>query len=336
MQIGYARVSTKDQNFDLQMDALRKAGCEKVFQEVVSGAKAERPVLDGLLCELRPGDVLVIWKLDRLGRSLRHLVDLAGTLMERDVGLRSLNDPIDTTTPQGRLAFNLFASLAEFERDLIRERTQAGLTAARARGRKGGRPKGLPPQAERTACAAETLYPEQRLSVPRGCRSRGTVARWRPATRRVPRRPCAPAPDDRADRVRSWLEGVRGGTRSPLLMLYSVVDDRSGMAYQEYHGVYGEDVEATLRFLFNAMAPKSVEDCPLQGRPRMIYTDNGPIAKSLVFNSWKASRGRNAPISLGCWPNAPNRRARKILTDEAIVRSWRRDCPRLGSRSSST
>jgi len=165
MQIGYARVSTKDQNFDLQIDALRKAGCEKVFQEVVSGAKAERPVLAGLLRELRPGDILVIWKLDRLGRSLRHLVELAGTLMEQDVGLRSLNDPIDTTTPQGRLAFNLFASLAEFERDLIRERTQAGLTAARARGRKGGRPKGLHPQAERTACAAETLYREQRLSV---------------------------------------------------------------------------------------------------------------------------------------------------------------------------
>lgn len=165
MQIGYARVSTREQSVDLQVDALRKAGCEKVLQEVVSGAKAERPVLDALLADLRRGDVLVIWKLDRLGRSLRHLVELAGTLTERDVGLRSLNDPIDTTTPQGRLAFNLFASLAEFERDLIRERTQAGLTAARARGRLGGRPKGLPPEAERTACAAETLYREQRLSV---------------------------------------------------------------------------------------------------------------------------------------------------------------------------
>jgi DNA invertase Pin-like site-specific DNA recombinase len=165
MQIGYARVSTREQSFNLQVDALRKAGCEKVLQEVVSGAKAERPVLDALLADLRPGDVLVIWKLDRLGRSLRHLVELAGTLMERNVGLRSLNDPIDTTTPQGRLAFNLFASLAEFERDLIRERTQAGLIAARARGRMGGRPRGLPPEAERTACAAETLYREQRLSV---------------------------------------------------------------------------------------------------------------------------------------------------------------------------
>ena len=165
MQIGYARVSTKEQSLDLQVDALRKVGCEKVYREVVSGAKAERPVLDALLRELRPADVLVIWKLDRLGRSLRHLVELAATLLERDVGLKSLSDPVDTTTPQGRLTFNLFASLAEFEKDLIRERTQAGLSAARARGRKGGRPKGLPPQAERTAYAAETLYREQRLSV---------------------------------------------------------------------------------------------------------------------------------------------------------------------------
>jgi DNA invertase Pin-like site-specific DNA recombinase len=165
MQIGYARVSTKEQSFDLQVDALRRAGCAKVFQEVVSGAKAERPVLEALLSNMRPGDVLVIWKLDRLGRSLRHLVELAGTLMEQEIGLRSLNDPIDTTTPQGRLAFNLFASLADFERDLIRERTQAGLVAARARSRHGGRPKGLAPQAERTACAAETLYREKQLSV---------------------------------------------------------------------------------------------------------------------------------------------------------------------------
>jgi DNA invertase Pin-like site-specific DNA recombinase len=165
MDIGYARVSTKDQSLDLQVDALRRAGCGKVYPEIVSGAKAERPVLDALLADLRSGDVLVIWKLDRLGRSLRHLVELASALLEKGVGLKSLNDPIDTTTSSGRLTFNLFASLAEFERDLIRERTQAGLTAARARGRLGGRPKGLAPQAETTACAAETLYRERRLSV---------------------------------------------------------------------------------------------------------------------------------------------------------------------------
>jgi DNA invertase Pin-like site-specific DNA recombinase len=165
MKIGYARVSTKDQNFGLQIDALQKAGCEKLYREVVSGARMERPVLDRVVDSLRTGDVLVIWKLDRLGRSLKHLVELVNTLRERGVGLQSLNDPIDTTTPQGRLSFNLFASLAEFERDLIRERTQAGLSAARARGRNGGRPKGLSAQAEATACAAETLYLERKLSV---------------------------------------------------------------------------------------------------------------------------------------------------------------------------
>lgn len=165
MKIGYARISTKDQNVDLQLDALQKAGCEKIFQEVVSGARAERPVLKQLLDTLRPGDVLVIWKLDRLGRSLKHLVELINNLREQDIGLQSLNDPIDTSTPQGRLSFNLFASLAEFERDLIRERTQAGLSAARARGRNGGRPKGLSEQAEVTARAAETLYIERQLSV---------------------------------------------------------------------------------------------------------------------------------------------------------------------------
>jgi DNA invertase Pin-like site-specific DNA recombinase len=118
-----------------------------------------------MLNDVRNGDVVVVWKLDRLGRSLRHLVELVGDLSGRGVGLQSLNDPIDTTTSQGRLVFNIFASLAEFERELIRERTQAGLTAARARGRFGGRPKGLPSQAESTAMVVETLYKEGRLSV---------------------------------------------------------------------------------------------------------------------------------------------------------------------------
>ena len=138
MKIGYARVGTKEQSFDLQLDALQKAGCDKTYREVASGARAERPVLKQLLENLRRGDVLVIWKLDRLGRSLKHLVELINDLREREIGLQSLNDPIDTATAQGRLSFYLFASLAEFERDLIRERTRAGLSSARARGRKGG------------------------------------------------------------------------------------------------------------------------------------------------------------------------------------------------------
>ena len=113
MKAGYARVSTKDQTVDLQVDALKKAGCTKVYTEVMSGAHAERPVLSNLLENLRTGDVLVIWKLDRLGRSLKHLIEVVNELMTRKIGLKSLNDPIDTTTPQGRLIFNLFASLRD-------------------------------------------------------------------------------------------------------------------------------------------------------------------------------------------------------------------------------
>jgi len=165
MKFGYARVSTRDQNLDLQVDQLRQAGCEQILEETASGARSDRPVLRGLLKQMRAGDILVIWKLDRLGRSLRDLVDLVSTLMDKGVGLKSLQDPIDTTSSQGRLVFNIFASLAEFERDLIIERTQAGLSAARARGRKGGRPKGLSAAAEKKAVAAEALYKEGRLSV---------------------------------------------------------------------------------------------------------------------------------------------------------------------------
>lgn len=165
MKMGYARVSTREQNLNLQIDALEKSGCKKIYKEIVSGAKTERLILNKLLEELRPGDILVIWKLDRLGRSLKHLVELVYQLMQNDVGLLSLNDPIDTTTAQGRLTFNIFASLAEFERDLIKERTRAGLESARARGRTGGKPKGLSPQAEATACAVETLYREGKLTV---------------------------------------------------------------------------------------------------------------------------------------------------------------------------
>ncbi|MBX9867472.1 MAG: recombinase family protein [Burkholderiales bacterium] len=165
MNIGYARVSTKDQNLDLQLDALQKENCSKIFKEKISGTKSERPALQDMLNQVRPGDVIIIWKLDRLGRSLKNLVEIVGQLIAQGVGLKSLHDNIDTTTPQGRLTFNIFASLAEFERDLISERTMAGLASARARGRNGGKPKGLSQQAESTACAAETLYKEGKLAV---------------------------------------------------------------------------------------------------------------------------------------------------------------------------
>jgi len=165
MKIGYARVSTPEQSLALQLDALRKSGCRKVYEEIISGARVERPVLQDLLTHLRDGDVLMIWKLDRLGRSLRHLIEVVTDLAQRGIGFKSLQENLDTTTSSGKLVFHLFGALAEFERDLIRERTQAGLVAARARGRLGGRPRGLSTQAEATALAAETLYREGQLSV---------------------------------------------------------------------------------------------------------------------------------------------------------------------------
>lgn len=138
-RIGYARVSTTDQDLALQRDALAVAGCERVFEDRASSAKADRPGLAQALAYARNGDVLVVWKLDRLGRSLSHLIDTVRELDSRDVGLRSLTEQIDTTTPGGRLIFHLFGALGQFERDLIRERTRAGLKAAEARGRRGGR-----------------------------------------------------------------------------------------------------------------------------------------------------------------------------------------------------
>lgn len=165
MKLGYARVSTQDQNLNLQLDALKIAGCDKVYQEKVSGAAAERPELRKLLEMIREGDTLVIWKLDRLGRSLAHLIGLVTDLEQRHVGLLSLNDPVDTTTAQGRLIFRIFASLAEFEREVIRERTLAGLASARRRGQLLGRPKGLSKAAEQKARIAESLYKEEKYSV---------------------------------------------------------------------------------------------------------------------------------------------------------------------------
>lgn len=165
MKIGYARVSTKDQSLSMQVDALKQAGCIKIHEEIASGAKTARPVLDEIIRNLREEDTLVIWKLDRLGRNLAHLIHLTTKLIEKKVGLISLNDPIDTTTAQGRLVFGIFASLAEFERELIRERTNAGLKSARARGRKGGRPKGMTLAAIEKATIAEALYKNGSIPV---------------------------------------------------------------------------------------------------------------------------------------------------------------------------
>lgn len=180
MQIGYARISTGEQTLALQEDALNKAGCEQLYRDVTSGAKAERPGLTQALEHLSKGDTLVVWRLDRLGRSLRHLIDTLVELDKRGVGFKSLTESIDTTTPGGKLVFHIFGSIAEFERDLIRERTQAGLTAARARGRKGGRPKALAdPRKLAMAC---TLFADKQRSIPDICKtlgvSRSTLYRY--------------------------------------------------------------------------------------------------------------------------------------------------------------
>lgn len=153
MIIGYARVSTQDQSLDLQTDALSSAGCEQVFCEKITGKQRERLELQNCLRTLRKGDVLVVWKLDRLARSLKDLVELISALDEKQVGFRSITEAIDTTTAGGKLVFHIFGALAEFEHNLIRERTLAGLAAARARGRKGGRKPSLSPTDVKKAVA---------------------------------------------------------------------------------------------------------------------------------------------------------------------------------------
>lgn len=160
--VGYARVSTADQTTGLQVEALKKAGCRKIFQETASGAQRDRPELAKALEYLRDGDVLVVWKLDRLARSLKQLIETVEALGERGVGFHSLTEKIDTTTPGGMLVFNIFGSLAQFERELIRERTMAGLENARRLGRKGGRPKKMD---ETDIAAARALLADSNITV---------------------------------------------------------------------------------------------------------------------------------------------------------------------------
>jgi DNA invertase Pin-like site-specific DNA recombinase len=179
MLIGYARISTLDQTLNLQQDALAKAGCHKIFTDTISGAKAERPGLDKALQYIRPGDTLVVWRLDRLGRSLPHLIATITALQEKQIGFKSITENIDTTTSGGKLIFHIFGALAEFERDIIKERTQAGLLAARARGRTGGRPKVL---ARNKKAMAQALYNDPTNSIAEICRtlniSRATLYRY--------------------------------------------------------------------------------------------------------------------------------------------------------------
>jgi DNA invertase Pin-like site-specific DNA recombinase len=173
VKIGYARVSTDDQHLDLQRDALTKAECDKIFEDKISGAKSERPGLQAALEYVREGDTLVVWRLDRLSRSIKDLIDLAGKLEGRKIELKSLQESIDTSSSSGKLIFHVFAALSEFERNLIRERTKAGLQAARARGRKGGRPQSLDAD---TKALAVKLYDEKQHTIAQICKMVGVSA----------------------------------------------------------------------------------------------------------------------------------------------------------------
>ena len=183
MLVGYARVSTNDQDLGLQLDALQKAGCERIFEDIAGGAKDERIGLNAALEFMREVDTLVVWRLDRLSRSLLKLIELVSSLEKKGIGLNSLSDKIDTTTPGGMLIFHVFGALSQFEREVIRERTNAGLAAARARGRKGGRPFKLD---EKKAAMANELLQNPRNSVTEVSKilgvSRATLYRHVPIT----------------------------------------------------------------------------------------------------------------------------------------------------------
>ena len=178
-KIGYARVSTHEQNKDLQINALQEAGCEKIFTDEMSGSKADRKGLNEALAYIRPSDTFIVWKLDRAGRSLKNLIDLLNTLRDKGVEFISLTEKIDTTTPGGKLIFHVMGALAEFERDLIRERTNAGLVAARARGKQGGRPRKIK---NGKRALARSLYADKQHSIDDICEtlnvSRSTFFRF--------------------------------------------------------------------------------------------------------------------------------------------------------------
>src|SRR5215467_12727857 len=180
MKIGYLRVSKHEQNEELQRDALKEAGCEKYFSDIMTGSKFERKGLEQLLAFARSGDTVIVWKLDRLGRSLKDLIETLNLLKERGIDFISLTEHIDTTTPGGKLIFHLMGALAEFERDLIRERTNAGLAAARARGHVGGRPKKLKTSGK--VALARSLFANKSHSIEEICTtlgiSRATLYRY--------------------------------------------------------------------------------------------------------------------------------------------------------------
>lgn len=182
MLIGYARISTQDQTLNLQLDALEKIGCNKIFTDTISGSTTQRKGLDEALEYVREGDTLVVWRLDRLGRSLRHLIETITKLNNRKIGFKSITENIDTTTSGGKLIFHIFGALAEFERDIIKDRTNAGLQAARARGRLGGRPKAKTLNTSKKVALAQSLYDNKNNTIEDICKtlyiSRSTLYRY--------------------------------------------------------------------------------------------------------------------------------------------------------------
>jgi len=222
--LGYARVSTTEQNPDLQVDELTAAGCWKVWTDHASGALDRRPQLDVVLEQLRPGDTLVVWRLDRLGRSLRHLIEVVTGLDERGVGFRSLRENIDTTTAGGRLVFHLFGALAQFEREIIRDRTVAGLTAARARGRVGGRPSKLTAEQVRQA---RRMYDARELTVEQigaalGVSRTSIYRALGKTTRPAPSASAAAAPARKAEQVAAAKEAAARAAAPPAQLQASV------------------------------------------------------------------------------------------------------------------
>lgn len=182
MLVGYARVSTSDQTLNLQKDALEHIGCSKIFTDTISGSITERHGLDAALSYVREGDTLVVWRLDRLGRSFKHLIETITDLNNRKIGFKSITENIDTTTSGGKLVFHIFGALAEFERDIIRERTNAGLQAARVRGRLGGRPKAKTLNTPKKISMAQSLYDDKNNTIDEICKtlniSRATLYRY--------------------------------------------------------------------------------------------------------------------------------------------------------------
>ncbi len=183
MRIGYIRVSRDKQTTALQEDAIQQAECGRVFVDTMSGVRDDRPEFLKMLDKARPGDVIVVWRLDRLGRSLRHLIETVNQMSERGIELKSIKENIDTTTPTGKLLFHIVGAMAEFERDIIRERTTTGLEAARARGRKGGRPKATETIKPRSLALAKELYAAREKSIAEimeqtGFKSRATFYKY--------------------------------------------------------------------------------------------------------------------------------------------------------------